>query len=149
MKYLTLFILLGFGVSCAPQNALKLHHKRKYTETNNLKVDSNLKLEQHIFYNSGAVDGWKSYLLILEILDTEKFKNLKTIQLPQHKNIVDVSFNISSPWFWEEIKTKISGEIKLLNWTEKKIELKENLLVKVENSKGYSCLLYTSDAADE
>lgn len=126
---LAFFIFTAFA-SYSQTNLLTYKHKRYYTENNVIATDTVFKLRQSVYYNRpDVIDEEYCYSLYFTFIDTAAAKQKKIISLAIDTLIVNSSYSEFSVWNWARENTKVTGQIKIIRWSENEVTLKENITV--------------------
>lgn len=124
------FGLLLMLAACSKANLLTYRYRLHFDEESIIKNDNVLILTQSIDFNlPRSVDEEYSYELQLIFIDPDAAKKKKVLNLETDTLIVQSSFGLFSVWRWDDADTKVSGQIKILNWHKNSIRLKENVFV--------------------
>ena len=133
MKRLVLILtVLAIFCSCC-QNVLTYKNRKYYSEDNTIKVEGYnvFKLCQESNYHKPyVIDGGFSRRLYLTFLDIDAAKTKNNLNLETDTLIVQAKYDFWSIWVWNYEDNKPKGTIKILQWDEYKIVLKENIVVK-------------------
>jgi hypothetical protein len=131
----SLFIILTgilFTVTAAaqPVDVLRLKKKRYFKETALFYTDSALYMIYEVCYNKPHVMDEEYYRSITIIVkDTARFRESITLDIEKDSSIISCNYNRISVWHWEKVKTKITGQIKILSISDVLIKLELNVKV--------------------
>ena len=130
-KLVLIFTILALFCSCC-QNILTCKNRKYYSEDNTIKIDDEnvLRLCQRVNYNPRIIDGESSRRLYLTFLDIDAAKTKKSLNLKTDTLIVQAKYDFWSIWIWNYEDNKPKGTIKIVQWDEYKIVLKENIAVR-------------------
>jgi hypothetical protein len=107
-----------------------MRHKRHYSENNLFFGDTAVTLFQSISYNKPAViDEEFSYILQFKIIDTTAAKRKRLLNLVADTAIVTTKYDVISVWNWEDEKYSLTGSIEIIDWGDKRIRIKQDILV--------------------
>jgi hypothetical protein len=130
LKLIIVFIYLFFSAQLSVAQKIEvfsLANKETYSEKNFFRTNPSLKIIQQISYSGFGIDTQSEMYLLLEIKDLKKLRDKKVINIKTDTAILSCLWEYISTWNLEKEKTDINGQINVLSWSKKEIELELNL----------------------
>jgi hypothetical protein len=133
MKYWFIIITgILFSLTAAGQSVdvLILKKKRHFKETALFYRDSALTIIYEICYNKPrTMDEEYCRSISFIVTDTAKFRQSLTLDVEKDSSIIRCTCNRLSVWHWENVKSSITGQVKIVSVSETEIKLEMNIFV--------------------
>jgi hypothetical protein len=133
MKY-WFIILTGilFSITVAGQSVdvLSLKKKRHFKETALFYRDSALTIICEVCYNKPrTMDEEYCRSISFIVTDTAKFRESLTLDVEKDSSIIRCTYNRLSVWHWQNVKSSITGQVKIISVSQTEIKLEMNIFV--------------------
>jgi hypothetical protein len=132
LKSTILSLLIFCAGNCFAQTTkvLQLKNKINFTERNTLLTDTGFILEQEVWYDQpNSIDEEYKLVLTINIKDTSKAKQLKTIDVNKNSSVIQCNWSHRSAWNWKKDGIKTEGTIRIISLTKTAVIAELNLKI--------------------
>jgi hypothetical protein len=132
-------ILFTVTAAAQPVDVLMLKKKRHFKETSLFYRDSALTIIYEVCYNKPrTMDEEYCRSISFIVTDTAKFRKSLTLDVEKDSSIIRCTYNRLSVWHWENVKSSITGQVKIVSVSETEIKLEMNIFVQAREGYIYN-----------